>query len=137
MHSIKIKEPLFFWFDLFLIAMAEIQFRWVFWSIWRHQKDFSKLTDLYFLEGRVRPQSKYLYWGYYKKYGICGNMVVLEKRFWYHVWNIKFSKSSWPHKWAIDFLAPMVSYLYLHSTEDDEKNWFSAARFSLELKKLN
>ena len=40
---------LLFWFDLFLEASAEILTKIVllFWSIWRHQKDISKLTDLY------------------------------------------------------------------------------------------
>ena len=39
---------LIFWFDLFLEAMAEIleKISLVFWKIWRHQKDISKLTDL-------------------------------------------------------------------------------------------
>ena len=37
--------PLFFLFDLFLEARAEILL--IFWSIWRHQNDISKLTDLY------------------------------------------------------------------------------------------
>ena len=42
------KVPLFFWFGLFLEARAEIltKILLVFWSIWRHQKDISKLTDL-------------------------------------------------------------------------------------------
>ena len=37
-----------FWFDLFLEARAEIMEKksLVFWEIWRHQKDFLKLTDL-------------------------------------------------------------------------------------------
>ena len=41
--------PLFFWFDLFLEARAEIleKISLVFWKIWRHQKDILKLTDLY------------------------------------------------------------------------------------------
>ena len=40
--------PLFFWFDLFLEARAEILEKiWlVFWKIWRHQKNILKLTDL-------------------------------------------------------------------------------------------
>ena len=40
--------PLFFWFDLFLEARAEILEKnsVVFWEIWRHQKDILKLTDL-------------------------------------------------------------------------------------------
>ena len=35
--------------DLFLEARAEIltNISLFFWSIWRHQKDISKLTDLY------------------------------------------------------------------------------------------
>ena len=39
--------PLFFWFDLFLEARAEIleKVSLVFWEIWRHQKDILKLTD--------------------------------------------------------------------------------------------
>ena len=41
--------PLFFWFDLFLEARAEIleNFSLIFWEIWKHQKDILKLTDLY------------------------------------------------------------------------------------------
>ena len=41
--------PLFFWFDLFLEARAEILEKnlLVFWSKWWHQKDILKLTDLY------------------------------------------------------------------------------------------
>ena len=40
---------LLFWLDLFLEARAEILSKklLVFWSIWRHQKDILKLTDLY------------------------------------------------------------------------------------------
>ena len=40
--------PLFFWFDLFFEARAEIleEISLVFWEIWRHQKDILKLTDL-------------------------------------------------------------------------------------------
>jgi len=41
---------LFFWFDLFLEARAEIlkKISLVFWSKRWHQKDILKLTDLYF-----------------------------------------------------------------------------------------
>ena len=41
--------PLFFGFDLFLEARAEILETnlLVYWEIWRHQKDILKLTDLY------------------------------------------------------------------------------------------
>ena len=37
-----------FWFDLFLVARAEIftKISLVFWSLWWHQKGISKLTDL-------------------------------------------------------------------------------------------
>ena len=45
----KIKGPLFYFlFDLFLEARAEIltKISLVFWSIWRHQNNISKLTDL-------------------------------------------------------------------------------------------
>ena len=40
--------PLFFWFDLFLEARAEIlkKISLVLWKIWRHQKDILKLTEL-------------------------------------------------------------------------------------------
>ena len=42
------KVPLFFWFDLFLKARAEIleKISRIFWEIWRDQKDILKLTDL-------------------------------------------------------------------------------------------
>ena len=42
------KVPLFFWFNLFLEARAEIleNVLLVFWKIWRHQKDILELTDL-------------------------------------------------------------------------------------------
>ena len=41
--------PLFFWFDLFLEARAEILKKnsLVFWKKFWHQKDILKLTDLY------------------------------------------------------------------------------------------
>ena len=46
--------PLFFWFDHFLEAKAEILEKIVvFWEIWRHQKDILKLTDLYLLENNM------------------------------------------------------------------------------------
>ena len=40
--------PLFFWFDLFLEAKAEIleKISLVFWEIWKYQKDILELTDL-------------------------------------------------------------------------------------------
>ena len=43
------KVPLFFWFDLFLEARAEIlkKISLAFWSKRWHQKDILKLTDLY------------------------------------------------------------------------------------------
>ena len=42
------KVPLLFWLDLFLEARAEIleKISLVFWEIWRHRKDISKLTAL-------------------------------------------------------------------------------------------
>ena len=52
--------PLFFWLDLFLEASAIIITKSLsrFWSIWRHQKDISKLTDLYkcFMANRISTQ---------------------------------------------------------------------------------
>ena len=42
------KVPLFFWFDLFLEARADIleKISLFFGEIWRHQKDILKLSDL-------------------------------------------------------------------------------------------
>ena len=39
---------LFFWYDLYLEARAEIleKITLAFWEIWRHQKEILKLTDL-------------------------------------------------------------------------------------------
>ena len=41
-------QLVFFWFDLFLEANAEIpkKVSMIFWETWRHQKDISKSTDL-------------------------------------------------------------------------------------------
>ena len=51
--------PLFFWFDLFLEAWAEIleKISLVFWEIWRHRKEFLKLADLYQMFIRNCPWS--------------------------------------------------------------------------------
>ena len=49
----------FFWFDLYLEARVEIitKISLVFWSIWRRQKDISKITDLYLFAGARREHS--------------------------------------------------------------------------------
>ena len=40
--------PLFFLFDLFLEARAEIleKISWIFWEIWRHPEYILELSDL-------------------------------------------------------------------------------------------
>ena len=54
--------------NLFLEARAEIltKFSLVFWSIWRQQKDISKLTDLYLFEfHKGRHQQKWIHLLFY------------------------------------------------------------------------
>ena len=57
------KMPLFFWFNLFLEARAEMLEKkfLFFWEIWRRQKDISKLTDLYFNEAPVDTCQQHSY----------------------------------------------------------------------------
>ena len=53
--------PLFFWFDLFLEARAEIleKISLVFWEIWRNQKDILKLTDIYFNHSIIHTKTNF------------------------------------------------------------------------------
>ena len=84
----------FFLFDLLgrllLKARAEIltKISLFFWSIWRHQKDISKLTDLYhcycllryFLKKFLRQTKPPFFLAFFSGFGMCINCTTLVSK---------------------------------------------------------
>ena len=64
------------------------KFRWFFWKISRHQKDISKLTDLYhcycllryFLKKFLRQTKPPLFLAFFSGFGMCINCTTLVSK---------------------------------------------------------